>query len=121
MTDDERRLLALLAESADGTTDALLVAHDFDFDLMTRMVRERLATATPERTSLPASRSSLHVSESRMWGGGRGPRKPPSSRLERRTRPFPPFALADVPAGAPEEGNKPARKEACMSAIQTLS
>jgi hypothetical protein len=33
----------------DGTTGALLVAHGFDFDLMARLVRERLATATPER------------------------------------------------------------------------
>jgi hypothetical protein len=27
-----------------------LVAHGFDFDLMLRLVRERLATSTPERT-----------------------------------------------------------------------
>ena len=49
MTDHERSLLELLALSADGTTDALLVAHGFDFDLMARLVRERLATAPPER------------------------------------------------------------------------
>jgi hypothetical protein len=49
MTDEERRLLELPAGSADGTTDALLVAHGFDFDLMARMVRQRLVTATPER------------------------------------------------------------------------
>jgi hypothetical protein len=49
MTEDERHLLELLAGSADGTTDALLVAHGFEFDLMARLVRERLATATPER------------------------------------------------------------------------
>jgi hypothetical protein len=34
MTDDERRLLEILAASADGTTDALLVAQGFRFDLM---------------------------------------------------------------------------------------
>jgi hypothetical protein len=34
----------------DGSTDALLVAHGFDSDLMARLVRERLATATPEPT-----------------------------------------------------------------------
>jgi hypothetical protein len=50
LTADERRLLEMLAESADGCTDALLVAHGFDFDLMLRLVRERLATSTPERT-----------------------------------------------------------------------
>jgi hypothetical protein len=50
MTDEERRMLALLADNANGSTDALLVAHGFDFDLIARLVRERLATATPERT-----------------------------------------------------------------------
>ena len=49
MTDDERSLLELLAASTDGTTDALLVAHGFAFDLLSRIVRERLATATSER------------------------------------------------------------------------
>ncbi len=49
MSDDERRLLTLLAEAADGCTDAFLVGQGFDFDLMARLVRERLATATPER------------------------------------------------------------------------
>jgi hypothetical protein len=48
MTDDERRLLEMLAGSADGTTDALLVAHGFDFDLIACLVLERLATAMPE-------------------------------------------------------------------------
>ena len=40
MTTDERRILEMLARSADGTTDALLVAHGFDFALMARLVRE---------------------------------------------------------------------------------
>ena len=34
--------------SAASTTDALLVAHGFAFDLMAGLVSERLATATPE-------------------------------------------------------------------------
>jgi hypothetical protein len=50
MTDDERRLLEMLAGSEDGSTDALLVAHGFDFDLIACLVLERLATAAPERT-----------------------------------------------------------------------
>jgi hypothetical protein len=48
MSTDERRLLELLAGSEDGSTDALLVAHGFDSDLMARLVRERLATATSQ-------------------------------------------------------------------------
>jgi hypothetical protein len=42
MTADECRLLELLAESADGTTDALLVAHGFEFDLMLRQLRKEI-------------------------------------------------------------------------------
>lgn len=67
MTDDERRLLEMLAASADGTTDALLVAHGFAFDLLARLVRERLATATPERTFA----ASKPVEVTRMRVGGR--------------------------------------------------
>jgi hypothetical protein len=51
MTDDERRILTMLAEAADGCTDAFLVGQGFAFDLMARLVRERLATATPERAA----------------------------------------------------------------------
>ena len=40
MTDDERSLLAKLAEAADGCTDAFLVGQGFAFDLMARVVRE---------------------------------------------------------------------------------
>ena len=69
MTDDETRLLVLLAESADGTTDALLVAHGFDFDLMSRWVRERLATAKPERTF--AAGKPVEVTRVRVTDGGR--------------------------------------------------
>jgi hypothetical protein len=38
MTADERRLLELLAGSADGATDALLTAHGFNFDLVACLV-----------------------------------------------------------------------------------
>jgi hypothetical protein len=69
MTDDERRLLKMLAESADGCTDALLVAHGIDFDLMLRLVRERLATATPERTF--AAGKPVEVTRVRITDTGR--------------------------------------------------
>jgi hypothetical protein len=50
ITADERRLLDLLAESADGATDALLAGCDFSLDLMVDMVRAGLVTTTAERT-----------------------------------------------------------------------
>jgi len=49
LTDDERRLLLLLAERPNGVSEALLVTR-FTLDMMVGLVRERLATATPERT-----------------------------------------------------------------------
>jgi hypothetical protein len=69
MTDDERRLLMMLTESADGSTDALLIAHSFDFDLMARLVRERLATATPERVF--AAGNPIEVTRLRITDAGR--------------------------------------------------
>ncbi len=69
MTDDERRLLEMLAANADGTTDALLVAHSFAFDLLSRIVRERLATATPERVF--ASGKPVEVTRVRITEAGR--------------------------------------------------
>ncbi len=69
MTDDERRLLEMLAGSADGSTDALLVAHGFHFDLMARLVRERLATATPE--SAYAGGKPVEVTRLRITDAGR--------------------------------------------------
>jgi hypothetical protein len=69
MTADERRLLELLAGSANGTTDALLLAHGFDVDLMARLVRERLATATPERVF--AGGKPVEVTRVRITDAGR--------------------------------------------------
>jgi hypothetical protein len=69
MTDDEHRLLEMLAANADGTTDALLVAHGFEFDLMARLVRERLATATPERVF--AGGKPVEVTRLRITDAGR--------------------------------------------------
>jgi hypothetical protein len=57
MTNDERRLPELLAGSADGCTDALLTAQGFKLDVLISIVSAEFATAQPERTSRPASRS----------------------------------------------------------------
>ena len=50
MTAEERRLLELLAKSAEGCTDALLTAHDFKLDVLISIVSAEFATAKPERT-----------------------------------------------------------------------
>jgi hypothetical protein len=50
MTDDERRLLELLAASYDGCTEAILLAHGFAPGLIDGIVSAGLATATAERT-----------------------------------------------------------------------
>jgi hypothetical protein len=50
MTTDERRLLELLAASADGKTDAQLTASGFKLDVLISIVSAAFATATPERT-----------------------------------------------------------------------
>jgi hypothetical protein len=49
LTDDQRRLLELLAGSANGVSEKLLVMR-FTPDVMVGLVRERLATVTLERT-----------------------------------------------------------------------
>ena len=51
LTDDERRLLELLAGSANGVSEPLLVTR-FTLDMMAGLVRERLATATQVITGL---------------------------------------------------------------------
>jgi hypothetical protein len=50
MTENEHRLLELLAASEDGATEALVLASNFTLDTMVRLVRARLMTVKPERT-----------------------------------------------------------------------
>jgi hypothetical protein len=54
MTADGRRLLEMLAGSADGSTDALLTAHGFNLDVLISIVSAEFATAQPERTLVSA-------------------------------------------------------------------
>jgi hypothetical protein len=49
MTADERRLLELLAGSADGSTDALLREHGLTLEVMADMVRAGFATVHCDR------------------------------------------------------------------------
>jgi hypothetical protein len=50
MTADERRMLALLAASADGCTESLLLAHGLALELINGIVGAGLAMAQAERT-----------------------------------------------------------------------
>ena len=69
MTADKRRLLELLAGSADGTTDALLTAHGFKLDVLISIVSAGLATATPERVY--AAGKPVEVTRVRITDAGR--------------------------------------------------
>ena len=63
---DKRRLLELLAGSADGATDVLLAGCDFSPDLIVGMVRAGLVTATAERTiaaGKPVEASRVRITE----------------------------------------------------------
>jgi hypothetical protein len=50
MTADEHRMLALLAASDDGCTEAILLAHGLALELIDGIVSAGLATAQAERT-----------------------------------------------------------------------
>jgi hypothetical protein len=69
MTADERRLLEMLAGSADGTTDALLTAHGFTAELVVALVRKGLATAKAEQTF--AAGRAVDVTRVRITDAGR--------------------------------------------------
>jgi hypothetical protein len=66
MTNDERRLLELLAGSADGCTDALLTAQGFKLDVLISIVSAEFATAQPERTfaaGKPVERTRVQITD----------------------------------------------------------
>jgi hypothetical protein len=67
MTDLERSLLDRLALCPDGETDALLVEQGLDFDLISRLLRQRLANAVPER----AAGKPVEVNRVRITDAGR--------------------------------------------------
>ena len=69
MTANDRRLLELLAESAEGCTDAVLTAHGFTLDVLISIVSAEFATATPERTF--AAGKPIEVTRVRITEKGR--------------------------------------------------
>jgi hypothetical protein len=68
MTADERRLLELLAGSADGCTDAALAAQGFKLDVLISIASAEFATAQPERTFAAGKPVEAHAGT----GGRRG-------------------------------------------------
>ena len=46
---NRRRALAVLADSPDGCTEAIMLAHGFTAELLIELVRADLATASTER------------------------------------------------------------------------
>src|SRR6266849_682937 len=57
---DRRRALALLAGSADGCTEAIMLAHSFTLALLVDIIRDGLATGTVERVM--ADRRAMEIS-----------------------------------------------------------
>jgi hypothetical protein len=70
MTDDERWLLELLAASDDGCTEAILLAHGIELELIDGIVSAGLATATAERTF--AAGRAIEFTRVRITDAGRG-------------------------------------------------
>jgi hypothetical protein len=69
MTENEQRLLELVAASKDGATDALLLAHGFALEVIVGVVRAGLATAQVE--PILAGEREVEVSRVRITDAGR--------------------------------------------------
>jgi hypothetical protein len=48
LTGEQRRALVMLADSQDGCTEAIMIAHRFQLDLLVGLIRAGLAVAQPE-------------------------------------------------------------------------
>ncbi len=65
----KRRVLAMLAESPAGATEAMMTAHGFPTALLVKLVRAGLATATTER--MVAGGRTMQVARIRITDAGR--------------------------------------------------
>jgi hypothetical protein len=65
----KRRALAMLAESPDGCTEAIMPAHGFTIELMVDLCIAELAAATPER--MVAGGRAVEVVRLRITDAGR--------------------------------------------------
>jgi len=64
-----RRALELLEASLDGCTEAIMLAHGFNIELLVELVQAGLATASTER--MLASGRPMEVTRLRITGAGR--------------------------------------------------
>jgi hypothetical protein len=69
MSRDQRRALRLLAGSPLGATEAIMLAHGFTIEMLTILVRDGLATATPE--TVHAGKRPVEVVRVRITAAGR--------------------------------------------------
>jgi hypothetical protein len=69
MSRDQRRALRLLAGSPLGATEAIMLAHGFTIEMLTILVRDGLATATPE--TVHAGKRPVEVVRVRITDAGR--------------------------------------------------
>jgi len=66
---DRRRALTMLAGSADGVTEALMLAHGFTIPLLVELIHAGLASATTDR--VVAGGRTLNVVRLKITGVGR--------------------------------------------------
>jgi hypothetical protein len=69
ISDDRRRALRLLARNSKGHTEEMLLAHCFTIAILTVLVHEWLATATPE--TVRAGKRPIEVTRVRITDAGR--------------------------------------------------
>jgi hypothetical protein len=65
----QRRALRLLTAAPNGATGAIMLAHGFTIEMLTVLVREGLATATPE--TVHAVKRPIEVVRVRITDAGR--------------------------------------------------
>jgi hypothetical protein len=66
---DRRRALELLASCRDGCTEEIMLAHGFTIPQIAELVRDGLATATPERVR--AAKKTMEIARVRITVAGR--------------------------------------------------
>jgi hypothetical protein len=66
---DQRLVFRLLAAAPNGATEAIPLAHGFTIDMLTVLVRDGLATATPE--TVHAGKRPIEVVRVRITDAGR--------------------------------------------------